>query len=854
MDLGVLMSTDDVDGFGRILRARRVAAGLSQQDLAERSGLSVRAIGDLERERTRRPYPASVRHLADALELSPAQRQEFVAVARRRLALAAVLSDSPASDVPHQLPAEPAGFVGRNDVLAELTTWLDRPSRTGFVTAVGGTAGVGKTAVALRWAHEVAARFPDGQLYVNLRGYDTECPVPAGDALAGFLRALGTAGDDIPVDLGERAAAYRSRLAGRRMLIVLDNAGSVEQVRPLLAGSPTCAAVVTSRDSLAGLVARDGAQRVALDLLPSTEAVQLLRELLGRRVDAEPVAAAALADRCCRLPLALRLAAELAASQPGTALATLVDELGDLRHRLDLLDADGDVRTAMRAVFSWSYRRLDAPARSTFRHLSMHPAVEFGPSATAALTGSTPRRAKQILDRLARAHLIWRVGQNSFGQHDLLRAYGRERAEAEDSAANRHSALTELFDHYLCAAAAAMDTLFPAEAARRPGPLPQGPVTVRFTDPAAAKAWLDTMRYTLVVVTGQAAAHGCAEHAIHLGAMLFRYLDSGSHHVDAMAIYRHAGRAAVVAGDPGGEATALTNIGVVALRQGRLHAAGTHFRRALGLCRRTADLAGEARARHNLGVVEYDRCRYGHATRHLRQALAGYRELGELMGQARTAGSLAIIERRQGKYRIASVHLRQSLTACRRAGDRLGVAEALISIGILDLRLGRCAHAATCERRAATICRSLGDRRGEAEALTNLGLVEQRQGDHRRAVDHQREALAAARSTRDQDLEAEVLTNLGVVILRQGEPRHAIGYLRRAVAMYEETGTRIGEVEARNGLGEALLAIGRPELARAQHATALRLATNAKDVEHQTRAHDGLATASAQLSTTSTPV
>ncbi len=275
--------------------------------------------------------------------------------------------------VPAQLPADVDVFTGRGLELAELdrlltTTTAEQATAAGggstavVISAVSGTAGVGKTALALRWAHRVRGEFPDGQLYVNLRGYDPDQPVSPADALARFLRALGVPGADIPLEVDERAALYRSLLAGRRMLIVLDNASTVEQVRPLLPGTPSVVVVVTSRDSLAGLVAREGGRRLDLDLLPPEDAVVLLGALIGERVAAEPDAAAVLAGQCAWLPLALRVAAELAASRPVTSLAQLVAELADEQRRLELLDAGGDPRTAVRGVFSWSYQHLPVEA------------------------------------------------------------------------------------------------------------------------------------------------------------------------------------------------------------------------------------------------------------------------------------------------------------------------------------------------------------------------------------------------------------------------------------------------------------------------------------------------------------
>jgi hypothetical protein len=258
------------------------------------------------------------------------------------------------------------------------------------ISAVCGTAGVGKTALVVHWAHRVRDAFVDGQLYVNLRGHDPDQPLPAADALAGFLSALGVAGQDIPLEVEARATRYRTEITDRRMLVVLDNAGTVEQVRPLLPGTRSCPVLVTSRDNLAGLVALHGAHRLDLDLLPLPDALALLRRLIGGRVDAEPDAAAALAGLCARLPLALRVAAELASTRPSTPLAELVGELADQQQRLDLLDAGGDPRAAVSGVFSWSYRQLPADAARVFRLLGLHPGPDCDSYTAAALTG-TPR-------------------------------------------------------------------------------------------------------------------------------------------------------------------------------------------------------------------------------------------------------------------------------------------------------------------------------------------------------------------------------------------------------------------------------------------------------------------------------
>jgi DNA-binding SARP family transcriptional activator len=371
--------------------------------------------------------------------------------------------------VPRQLPAAVSRFTGRGAELAVLGSLLTagpgaRPPAV-VISAIAGTAGVGKTAMAVHWGHRVAEQFPDGQLYVNLRGYNTDAPVATADALAGFLQALGVHGLDIPHEPEDRARLYRSMLAGRRVLVVLDNARDSDQVRPLLPGDPSCIAVVTSRNTLAGLVATDGAQRLDLDVLPLPDAVALLKSLIGARADDDPEAVAALAQVCARLPLALRIAAELVVARTPEPLAELASELA--ASQLDSLDS-GEDRADVRTVFSWSFRQLPQGVASAFALLGLHPGADLGIHATAALIGTTDRQARQVLGRLHGASMLHATGPGRYGMHDLLRVYAREQAAASDTNGSCQRALTRLFDHYMSAAAAATDVLFPADSRHRP--------------------------------------------------------------------------------------------------------------------------------------------------------------------------------------------------------------------------------------------------------------------------------------------------------------------------------------------------------------------------------------------------
>jgi len=609
------------------------------------------------------------------------------------------------------------------------------------ISAVSGTAGVGKTALALRWAHRVRAGFPDGQLYVNLRGYDPEQPVSAADALAGFLRALGVAGTDIPPEVDERAASYRSQLDGRRILIVLDNAPSVEQVRPLLPGTASCVVVVTSRDSLAGLVARHGAARLDLDLLPPQDAVALLEALIGERVEAEPDEAAVLAGQCARLPLALRIAAELAATRPTTPLAELVEELADEQRRLELLDAGGDPYTAIRAVFSWSYLHLPAETARAFRLLGLHPGPDLDPYAATALTHTSLEQAQHLLDLLARAHLIQTTGPGRYGMHDLLRAYATRLAGLKDSEAERQAALTRLFDHYLAIAGAAMDTLHPAEAHRRPrmGSLatPSPPIA----HPPAAQSWLDTERATLTAVCAYTASHGWPGHTTALATALFRYLEVGGHYPDAVAIHTHALHAARGADDRTGEAHALTNLGLVSWRQGRYQQAADHLQQALALFREIGDQVGEARALGNLGLVYMRQGRYQQAADHYQQALNLLREIGDQVGEARALGNLGAVSWRQGCYEQAADHLQQALTLFREIGDRAGEAEALNGVGETLYATGNPKQARAHHYTALTLASQIGDRYEQARAHDGLAHTYQATGAPGQARRHWRQAL-----------------------------------------------------------------------------------------------------------------
>ena len=779
--------------------------------------------------------------------------------------------------VPAQLPLDVAGFTGREEELARLEKVLgastQRPTAV-VVSAVSGTAGVGKTALAVHWAHRARDRFPDGQLYVNLRGYDPARPMTAPDALVRFLTALGVPEQDIPAEPDDRAARYRTEVADRRMLIVLDNAATVEQVRPLLPGTGSCAVLVTSRDSLAGLVAREGAQRLDLDLLPADAARTLLRRLIGPRAEAEPAAVDTLAAQCARLPLALRVAAELAAARPGTPLTDLVAELADQQGRLFLLDAEGDPRAAVVTVFSWSLRQLPTAAARTFRLLGLHPGPDLGAHAAAALTGSTVPDARRALEVLARAHLVQRVDTapaptgtsapdtrealdtptrahliqradttptptststpdthdalntpaptqpvhrpdtTRYGMHDLLRAYAARLAVAQDAPEVREAALDRLFDHYLAAAATAMNRLHPAEAHRRPtAPATSTPVP-DLSDADVARAWLDTERTCLTAMSAHTAAHGRPAHAIRLSLTLYRHLISG-HHTDGLTIHGHARDAARLLDDPAAEARALLGIGTAHYQLARHEPARRHLQEALTRFREADDPTGQARALTNLGLVDERLGRFPSAVEYLEQALLLYRSVDDTSGESIALKNLAHVEGQLGRYDAAADHLHQSLTLLRRAGNRYLEAHALMDLGTVETCLDRLDEAAHHQEQALALLREVGDGYGEAGALHGLGIVHSRRDHHAQAADCHRQALALYSRNGDRDGEARALNGLGEAARSAGHPTDALTHHTDALTIAEDIENPGQQAHAHGGLAEAHLALD--DTARAVH-------------------------------------
>jgi DNA-binding SARP family transcriptional activator/tetratricopeptide (TPR) repeat protein len=627
---------------------------------------------------------------------------------------------------PRQLPAVVADFTGRAAELAVLTGMLEQTGAGGpgtvVISAIGGTAGVGKTALALHWAHQVARRFADGQLYVNLRGFDPSAsPASSAEAIRGFLDALGLPPDRIPPTPQAQAGLYRSLLADRKMLVVLDNARDEEQVRPLLPASPGSLVVVTSRHQLSGLAAADGARLITLDVLSHAEAVQLLTTRLGHaRATAEAEALSEIATLCAYLPLALAVAAARAADRPAFPLAALAGELRDVAGRLDALDS-GDPVTGVRAVFSWSYRRLSDEAARMFRMLGIHPGPDITAPAAASLAAIAKADARRMLRELTRAHLVAEHVPGRYALHDLLRGYAAEQARDTDSDAERDAAVGRVLDHYLCTAADAALLLMPAKepvVLTPPGP---GVAAEQPADNREALAWFEAERQVLSAAVTLAAKAGFDTHAWQLPWAMASFYQIRGQWQDWAATQRTALTAATRLGDTAAQALSGRLLASACIELGEHRQARRHYASSLTLCQQFGNRLGEAKIQHSLGTLANRRGRYADALGHAEQALRVYKEIGDKANEAEALNNVGWYHALLGHYQQARTFCRQALTVCATVGYRFLEGTVWDSLGYAEHHLGNLDEAAACYQRAVSLHREGGDRPSEAEALIHLG-------------------------------------------------------------------------------------------------------------------------------------
>ncbi|MEU8422990.1 BTAD domain-containing putative transcriptional regulator [Micromonospora sp. NPDC048835] len=669
---------------------------------------------------------ATYRRLRDNLrenlgiDPGPRLRDLECAILRQDTAIAAPALAGPAAGAPvaAQLPPPVPTFTGRAAELAALDALVDR----GGAVVVSGTAGVGKTALAVHWAHRAAERFPDGQLYVNLRGFDPAAtPTEPARALHGFLEALGVPAARMPSDPDAMVSLYRTTVAGRRLLVVLDNARDAEQVRPLLPSSPECLAIVTSRDQLIPLVVTESAQPVPLDLLSPGEARDMLVRRLGAgQVAAEPGAADTIADRCARLPIALAIVAARAATNRQFSLAAVAGELGDL-------DAfhGGDEATDVRAVFSWSCRTLSPPAVRLFRLLSLHPGPDVSAPAVASLAGVDGSAVGPLLTELTRANLFTEHTYGRYAFHDLLRAYAADLADEAEPPAERRAAVHRLLDHCLHTAHAADLALHPHFSTISLPPPGAGVTAERPRSRSAATAWFTVEVPVLLAAVPLAARSGFEGHAWRLAWTLAGFLHRQGHWQDWLGTQQIALAAASRIGDRTGQGHAHRSLGLACSRLRRYDEADDHLRRAFDLFTEVGDDAGRAHTCLNLGQLAERQGQHQQALRHSRQALALFRGTGNRAGQGYTLNAVGWQEALLGNYHSALESCGEALRMLQEVDDVQGQADTWDSLGHAHHQLGDDRRAIACYEHALELFTKVNDRYAEASTYVNLG------GSHR---------------------------------------------------------------------------------------------------------------------------
>jgi DNA-binding SARP family transcriptional activator len=649
--------------------------------------------------------------------------------------------------VPRQLPAAVPDFTGRRSQLAALTRMLDESGAdspgTVMITAIGGTAGVGKTALALHWAHQVAGRFRDGQLYVNMRGFDPSgVPLAPAQAVHGFLDALGVPPDRIPLQPEAQAGLYRSLLADRKMLIVLDNVRDEQQVKPLLPASPASLIIVTSRNQLAGLAAADRARLLSLDVLSQHEAVHMLTARIGPgRAAAEPGVAGEIASLCGRLPLALAVTAARAEARPEFPLAAIAAELLDRADRLDALDA-GDPASSVRAVFSWSYRQLSDEAARIFRLLGLHPGPDISPAATASLAAVDESRARHVLADLTRAHLLAEHVPGRYTLHDLLRAYASDEARNTDSEAERAAAIGRMLDHYLHTARDAASVMLPSF-----GPMPLAPASAgttpeQFTGHQQAMSWFAAEYHVVFAAMALAAESGLNSHAFLMSLAMHPFQATQRYDLEWSATKRMAVAAGIRA-----EAAIIAS--------GGRKVAGT------------------------LGDYEW-------IPQYYANSIKVYRQLGNPQGEALCLYALATVAEFLGQYAEALSYAEQSAGLCSSIGDRTGETQLLNAVGWYHALLGDYPEARRMCRQALALNAHHGSRHLEGDIWSSLGYAESHSGDFGAAADCYERALRIFRTVGDRWGEAETLTYLGDVRRAIGELLQARRHWQLAVAILDD--------------------------------------------------------------------
>jgi tetratricopeptide (TPR) repeat protein/transcriptional regulator with XRE-family HTH domain len=791
--------------FAGLLRQLRTEARLTQEELAEAAGLSPRSVSDLERGINRTARKETAVLLADALGLPGTVAELFVAAARGRGSAQDVVAARQgtalgafAAAATRGLPRDVASFTGRQADLDRLVEGLETLATGGGVVgicAIGGMAGVGKTTFAVHAAHRLASSFPDGQFYLPLHAHTRgQRPVDPADALSSLLLTAGVAAAQIPPGLEARATRWRDHVAGKRILLLLDDADSHEQVRALLPGTGGSLVLVTSRRRLTAL---DDATVISLDTLAPQEAAALLARLAGRPgLQPGDVAVGEITRRCGYLPLAIGLMASQLRHHPAQTAESVAASLAAATDRMELMRAEN---LSVAAAFDLSYQDLNPGQQRLFRRLSLIPGPTVDAYAAAALDGTSPGTARRQLDELYDQHLLTEPAPGRYQLHDLLREHARALAAADDQA-NHDAAAGRVLDYYLHTALAAGKHFDPPASTYRQAPGNPPAQAPDLSTLGQAAAWLEAERANLHAAADYAATHGRSRHAIGIPTAMSGFLAIRGHWDQSATLHQSALAAARRAGDRYGEADTLCALG--------------------GLQRETGDFLAAAAS--------------------LAQALALYRDVGDQPGQAYALDQMGFLGAVTGDYPAAVASYQQALALTRSAGDRRGEAWTLNGLGLVQQLTGDYPASVTSQQQAVELFRDLSDLPGQAYTLNSVGVVQEETGDYPAAAASQLEALALFRDLGYQLGQAHALNDLGLVQQQTGDYPAAAASHQQALALFDDLGNLLGQAEALNRLGELSLRTSATGQAHDRHTQALAIARDISAAPEEARALEGI--------------
>jgi tetratricopeptide (TPR) repeat protein/transcriptional regulator with XRE-family HTH domain len=803
-------AAESVVSFAGLLRQFRTEARLTQEELAETAGLSPRSVSDLERGINRTARKDTAVLLADAFSLTGQLRELFVAAARGRAPAAEVLAARPdgkaggsAAAATRSLPRDIGGFTGRDPEMARLLGTLADVTADGGasgICVIDGMAGVGKTTLAVHAAHRLASSFPDGQFFLPLHAHTPgQQPVSPADALASLLLTAGVAVQQIPPGVEARASRWRDHVAGKKVLLLLDDAAGHEQVRPLLPGTAGSLVLVTSRRRLTAL---EDSAVISLGTLSPAEAVAMLARLSGRSGLGSPDGPAGEIVRLCGyLPLAIGMLARQLRHHPARTGTELAASLAVARDRLGGMRAEN---LSVASAFDLSYAELSSAQQQLFRRLGLTAGADIDAYAAAALDDTSLEVARRQLDELYDHHLITEPAPGRYLLHDLLREYARALAAADT--ADSGAAAGRLVNYYAHVAAAASRHIatWTTAGGRLPPADPPGSAPQLATSSEAA-AWLESERPNLHAAVNYAATREMPPHAVAIAAAMGGFLRARGHWDQAAEQYQTALAAAREAGDLPGQAGVLDELGLLQQLTSDYRAAAVTLTEAIGLFGELGDLPGQAYGLNHLGLVQVDVADYPAAAASHRQALALAREAGDRLAEAVSLIDLGMVQQMTGDYQAATACYEEALPLARSASSTFDEADALCELGAVRRLTGDYPGATACEQQALDLFRQLGDRLGQAWALDELGRVHQLTGDYQAAAACLAEALKLFRDLGNRHGVTKALNSLGELSLRTSAPREAQSRHAEALAIARELGTPDEQARALEGMGRSLL-------------------------------------------------